>query len=107
MRDFDINTIDPLSLPARSYADRRYLPALSAVYFVIASRDIVYIGQSRNLFKRWRGHPIATRMGDVDFSVAYMEIREADLIMIEAALIERFKPHLNLNRGPYLINDEP
>jgi excinuclease UvrABC nuclease subunit len=43
-----------LSLPTVDIHDRHAIPKLPAVYFLVTSDKILYIGGTKNLFNRWR-----------------------------------------------------
>ncbi|PHM07385.1 GIY-YIG nuclease family protein [Nostoc sp. 'Peltigera malacea cyanobiont' DB3992] len=98
-----VEVVNPLTLPSLSLQERRSLPECAAVYFVLNSNEILYIGGTVNLSQRWfthhRWHQLIN-MGD-DIRIAWLECSEPALVLeIEAALIEHFQPTLNRTRIP-------
>lgn len=56
---------DIKALPSLPYAERKLLPPVSAVYFLIGpdgprriGNSVLYVGATQNLFARWRGHSL-------------------------------------------------
>ena len=88
--------LDASSLPSVLLADRKRLPSISAIYFAMSSGSVQYIGMSKNLRKRWVNHHHKKHL-DIDSNIAWIEVSNPDLLpQIEAALIEWFKPPLNI-----------
>ncbi|MGL4618074.1 MAG: GIY-YIG nuclease family protein [Chroococcidiopsis sp.] len=48
--------IDPDTFPWVRLEDRAQLPEIRACYFVTVGEDVLYIGKTDNLNRRWRGH---------------------------------------------------
>jgi hypothetical protein len=48
---------DPASLPSLPLARRSKLPCIECIYFLIHRGEVVYIGTTTNLKRRWSGHP--------------------------------------------------
>lgn len=48
--------IDPLTLPSLSLSQRKQLPSVCAVYFVLHKDEIIYIGKSNTLMQRRSAH---------------------------------------------------
>ena len=90
--------INPSTLPSAVAAGRKHLPRRPAVYFVLDGENILYIGQSSNLFKRFVNHETWKEMGSIDrIRIAWVECEQDDLSKLESALISRFRPDLNSN----------
>jgi len=70
------------------------LQIVSGVYFLLDRGNVVYVGQSRDVFMRVRRH-YADPAKPFD-SWAYLECDIADLAERERVYIEMFQPYLNL-----------
>ncbi|WP_375511776.1 GIY-YIG nuclease family protein [uncultured Nostoc sp.] len=90
-------SIDLLALPSVQLSDKRSLPHCPAIYFVLDSEEIVYIGQTNSLLLRWQAHHKLKECKALENPrIAWIEISDTTLVLdIEAALIEWFKPSLN------------
>ena len=89
--------LDLSALPSLPLLDKKRLPELSAVYFCIdSSGNVLYIGKSKNLNRRWLWHHRRTQLKDIDgVCLAWMETPSELLLEVESALITWFKPSLN------------
>lgn len=67
---------------------------ICGVYFLIHVRDIVYVGQSKNIRQRLNKH--WKDGGKIFDRVAFIECPESDLRNLESAYIQKFKPPLNV-----------
>ena len=47
--------VNPWLLEARPFTQKRELPSVAAIYFVLRADELLYIGSSINLRKRWNG----------------------------------------------------
>lgn len=103
--------LDPRTLPYVALSELRYLPSCAGIYFAIEhSGEVAYIGQSFNICRRWRSHPVAADLCEVSDLSAARRIRVAWLTVenplhmdeLERAFIRRFRPRLNdtYNRDP-------
>jgi excinuclease UvrABC nuclease subunit len=97
--------VDPLKLPALAIEQVAKLPDSPCVYFALNSRgEVLYIGQSIRLVKRWAGHHRRhqfSKMGDI--KIAYLILPNAssqELKAIESTFIKAFEPRLNGIRFP-------
>ena len=89
---------DILTWERQPLAKRTDLPALSAVYAAlnIQQDSILYIGQTRNLHKRWAQHSHMRRLITVGCTdIAWFPCPEDDLRTQEIACIARWSPTLN------------
>lgn len=51
------------NIPFVIFKNRSRLPHISAIYFVLDSRDVVvYVGKARDLYRRWQQHHRAPQM---------------------------------------------
>ena len=89
-----------------AFAAYRYLPEIAAVYAVWAGEVCLYVGQTRNLNKRWAAHhiSIACAIEGAD-AISWIPVPVIHLRQVERTTIEKFKPLLNrggeLWRKPY------
>lgn len=102
-----IAEIDPLTLPSLLLSERSRLPNYPAIYFVLSSNCVLYIGRTVNLANRLSSHNRLQQFKALDESlkVAWLKCDEIDLLdEIEAALISYFEPPLN---GSALPTNKP
>lgn len=97
MSAISIAEINPSSLPWLPLERRSQFPQQPVVYFVIDSDGTVqYIGQSRNLKRRWQTHHCYKELSAMrGVRVAYLFMSKELLPGTEEDLIKRFKPPLN------------
>lgn len=90
------------TLPSLAFVHRRDLPAIPAVYFVLSDRlDVLYIGQTANLFERWRSHHRALQMQDGAYRIHWMQVHnEIERSTIERQAIDYFRPVWNRSEVP-------
>jgi cell division protein FtsB len=63
------------------------------IYFLIKEGEIVYVGQSKNVFGRMNGH------ADKDFDyISFLPCRADELDLMEARYIVKYKPILNVGK---------
>lgn len=84
---------------------KELLPSYSAIYYVInESKQILYIGQSRNLNRRWNGEKPHHRYEQLcslgsktneQIYIYYERIDKAELLTIEKKQILKYQPLLN------------
>jgi predicted DNA-binding protein len=94
-------TIELSSLPSLSLLQRKDLPEVSGIYFVINNQGVIqYIGKSINLKQRWQQHHRLSQLEELpDIKIAWLEVSDHSLLLeIERALIHWFKPSLNRRR---------
>lgn len=94
----NLRAIDVKQLPSVSLKNKKKLPKISGIYFVIDSTGVIqYIGKSVNINNRWSNHhreEYLKRLNDV--KIAYLYISNTELLLeIEQALIDWFNPYLN------------
>ena len=49
------NAVNPWLLEAKPFTQKRELPSVAAIYFVLRADELLYISSSINLRKRWNG----------------------------------------------------
>lgn len=91
-------TINPFALASLPLADRGQLPSVSAIYFVLKDDQVLYIGETSNLYQRWLAHhrwnQLQAKAEQV--RIAWLECSKISLLSeIEKALIKHFQPSLN------------
>ena len=93
-----IESLDIKSLPRVRLSDRRNLPDVPGVYFVVDDRDIVYyIGRSKSIASRWGSHDKTRVFEDLaqkaQFFIHYLQSDDHE--RIEKDAIRFFDPLLN------------
>src|SRR5688572_5515099 len=81
------------SLPHES---KKLLPPKSCVYFVVQQGIVLYVGQSRNLYKRFVAHSkgkVFSQM--IGLIVYWMEVPVDALVDAELMMIYRYNPPMN------------
>jgi hypothetical protein len=81
---------------------QRWGLAFPAVYFLILGNDIVYVGETKNLFARIGAHRMKNHIpfNDVFWMPAPVEAKERR--RLESLFIRLCKPRYNRNRGAHL-----
>lgn len=91
--------INPFELPSAPLSERKSLPDCSAVYFVAQGVQILYIGQTTNLFRRFSTHHRMSDFLDLDNAQILWVRTNPDLLeKYEADLIKHFNPLLNRSK---------
>lgn len=93
--------IHPECLPSLPLSWKSALPKCPGIYFVITEEEeIVYIGRSTNINRRWlsKNHHLYNDLLQIPgLRISWLEVNNANLLpRIEAALIQGFKPRLNI-----------
>lgn len=72
--------------------ERKSIPLVKGVYFLFKDGELVYIGQSCNIYSR-----LAVHLADKNFDqFSFIEVRNsAERIKKEKYLIQKFKPRYN------------
>lgn len=95
LSNFNPRNLDIRSLPSVQLKERVLLPDISGVYFVY-SVDILYIGKTHNLRKRWISHHRTQQLEALgDVTISYLAVPRILLSYIEDVSIEYFRPLLN------------
>lgn len=90
-----------LQLPKVSLQAKELLPEYSGIYYVLdETNKIWYIGQAKNIRKRWQGkthHRIyqLEAQKKKHFTIYYEQVSVSQLDSIEKQRIEKYHPHLN------------
>jgi hypothetical protein len=58
----NVTDINPSNLPAMPLSERWNLPVCPAIYFVMQGDITLYIGRTKNLYRRWLTHHIWERL---------------------------------------------
>lgn len=98
MTKFAPQSIKILELPSLPLEARRSISNCPAIYFVLEEQQIIYIGRSGNLNKRWRNHEKISlfKQEAKNISIAWLKCSNLELLPgIEVALILFFKPKFN------------
>ncbi len=90
-----------LQLQKVTLKDKHLLPEYSGIYYVVdENNNVWYIGQSKNICKRWQGKA-HHRLYQLEahkkkkFTIYYESINESELDRVEKQQIEKYHPHLN------------
>lgn len=78
-------------------AGRMFFERFCGIYFLIAQQEIIYIGQSTNVFYRIQQHLEHKKFDSFAFLPCANDKRELD--RLESIYIHRFRPRLNGWRG--------
>jgi hypothetical protein len=90
-----------LELSNISLKTKELLPEYSGIYYVLdGTQKIWYIGQAKNIRKRWQGkahHRIYQLEAQTKnyFTIYYEPVSESQLNNVEKQRIEKYHPHLN------------
>ncbi len=90
--------LDICKLPSLPLEEKYKLPDIAGIYLCInEAEEIYYIGQSKNINRRWLQHHRNYQLEDIgNIRIAWIAISETSLLNdIETALIEYFNPSLN------------
>jgi predicted GIY-YIG superfamily endonuclease len=86
------------------YPERRHLPEVSAVYFLIGADEVIskqaenvlYIGETKNLRNRWSSHSMIRlakhRRTSCDWVIAWIEAAPDERQMIELVCSLKWEP---------------
>lgn len=90
------SVINPTTLPSVALEDKRLLPEVSGIYFVLADKEVCYIGKSGNIGGRWlKHHRKQDLKQESAVRIAYMQCPIELIDEVEVALIKLFRPRLN------------
>ena len=106
------HSIPLLALPFVPMAERKRLPRLAAIYFVLnAQGTVLYVGQSINLAMRWAAHHRTTKLIEHQATrIAWLVMDDETLLnAVESACIAYFAPLCNGFHGhrPYTRRPQP
>ena len=111
----DPKNIQVLQLPGVVLSQKKFLPKISSIYFVISnSKEIIYIGKAKNLYRRWGDHHLFERLKcQENITIAWLSVQNSDLLFeIETAMIKHFQPvfnkrqkHKNEPKPPIVVAD--
>jgi hypothetical protein len=82
-------------LPSLSVNDRRTFPDVESIYLVWADNSLLYIGQTKNLRKRFEHHHRLVEFLNCEAKVAWFDASGCNRLDVEGQLIELFLPTLN------------
>jgi len=92
LEELDIESLDYCLLK-----DRNQLPSFSAVYICLSDcMEVLYIGKSISLKCRWASHHLYSLFLEMpDVRIAWVQTPSERLLLVEAQLIDFFRPRLN------------
>jgi hypothetical protein len=83
-----------LALDSYSLSNAKLLPAIPGIYFCVSEEEIVYIGSSNNINKRWKAHHKTIELCDFPNVKIYCFLTD-EYINLEKELINFWNPILN------------
>ena len=85
------------SFPSLAFRHRQFLPDVPVVYFVIDDEvpEVLYIGRTDNLAKRWKAHHRAPQMQDHYRIYWLLVVAAHERVELERAFIEGMNPRWN------------
>lgn len=96
--------INPFKLPTISLSQRKHLPLVCAVYFVLHDNKVVYVGKATVLRQRWDSHHRIKEFKNLpgEVRIAWHKSDSPELIdELEKSMIARFKPSMNGSKVEY------
>jgi hypothetical protein len=84
------------------------LPTKSGVYRVWHNGRVIYVGQARNLKRRWKTHhmtPLLIQRYGLDWQIDWIQITPENLDRAEAFAHREFQPELNRRNPSSLLGD--
>lgn len=99
--DFKFNLLQKKFDGSLSYLQRDNLPEIPGVYFVFTRTNLLYIGQTSNLFRRFHTHSHSKEFEKLGAElITWLNIKPEDLKRIEGIFIYKLEP--DLNHGSYI-----
>jgi hypothetical protein len=89
--------LNPFTLPYVDLDDKTDLPSSPGLYFVIDGEALLYIGRSKDLNQRWKGHHRYKQIKATakNPQIAFLDCDDETLLWVERDVINRFNPTLN------------
>ena len=92
----EVNAVDVSKLPSISFKDIVRLPNERSIYFALSETgDVLYIGQTESLSRRWLNHGKKEELEAAGCEVIAWMRTDSDLRALETAFVRRLKPTLN------------
>jgi putative transcriptional regulator len=82
-------------MPSMSVADRKIFPEEGVVYIVWGEKKLLYIGQTKNLRRRFLHHHRLIEFLNSDANVSWFSEEECNRLEVESSLIDLLDPELN------------
>ena len=94
------------ALPSCAYDSRRYLPRITAVYFILSGDDVLYVGSALCLRTRCKSHEAAKKVADRRWlKVAFLPTRDyTKTSLMEKGFVNLLRPPLNVHMFDYFKN---
>jgi hypothetical protein len=102
--------IYPAEFPGVSVSNLDALPVLAGIYFAMQDDEILYVGQSRNIHRRWKDHHKRKELTQISgVTIHWTESDGRPLLEQEAEWIRYCHPPLNrsITKLEYLYADFP
>jgi hypothetical protein len=95
----DMEKINILQLPKISFDERQKLPNKSGIYFACQFDEVLYIGKSVDIRKRWYSHHKQKELELISgIEIRWLECQIEELNRFEQFYIEEFNPPLNYSQ---------
>ena len=92
------------TFPNLKLLERKHLPECSAIYFVIARSQVLYVGLASNLKQRWQNHHRYKQLEAVnkkaDVTLYWLACPQPQLQTLERQYIDHYGPTLNQTKLP-------
>lgn len=85
-------------LPSVAIGERKTLPKEEAVYLVWTLDKLLYIGETRDLNKRFKDHHRLVEFLNCDAKIAWFDSTGCDRLEVEEDLIAMLTPELNVRK---------
>jgi hypothetical protein len=85
-------------LPSAEIEERKTLPSIEAIYLVWTSDKLLYVGQTVNLYERFKNHHRLVEFLNCSARIAWFDPDGCDRLEVEAILIDVLCPELNRQR---------
>lgn len=86
--------VDSPMLPIESKAS---LPPCAACYLVIANNEVIYVGQTTNLYRRWLSHHRYKELQLLsNVQICWLQVSDPSVLpQMEKSLIDHFEPGMH------------
>ena len=92
----EIKTLDDIGLARVPYFKRKNLPERPGLYFLLNGDEILYIGYSSNLRRRWNSRRRLMETVDPKYlEIGYILLSEDEGLLQEVKYIKQFNPPFN------------
>jgi hypothetical protein len=92
-----LGAVNPLGLSYLNLEDKKRLPNIPAIYFVIEQKRIIYVGKAERSAFRWISHHIHSKIESrTSVRIYWLEIKDVKKLQeVEKYFIALYEPELN------------